>query len=60
MNPPLNEYAGPVVVSSIATNSDDHHVLTLRRLSNHLEIESAIKDKKLFPITFLRLKIKCN
>ena len=48
MNPPLNEYAGPVVVSSIATNSDDHHVLTLRRLSDHLfEIESAIKDKNL-------------
>ena len=42
MNPPLNEYAGPVVVSSIATNSDDHHVLTLRRLSNHL---FEIKDK---------------
>ena len=36
MNPALNEYAGPVVVSSITTNSDDHHVLTLRRLSDHL------------------------
>ena len=42
MNPPLNEYAGPVVVSSIATNSDDHHVLTLRCLSDHL---FEIKDK---------------
>ena len=51
MNPPLNEYAGPVVVSSITTNSDDHHVLTLRRLSDHLfEIGDKVqlKTKTLF------------
>ena len=39
VNPSFDEYAGPVVVPSVMTNSDHHHVLTLGRLSNHLHNE---------------------
>ena len=36
MNPSFNEYARPVVIAGMTANSDHHHVLTLRRFSNHL------------------------
>ena len=47
MNPSLDEYARPVVVAAMTANSDDHHVLTLRRFSNHLFQQNGMTKQRM-------------